>query len=365
MKKLMTVAALVASALVFTGCGGKPKIPANTVAAAYVDLDNLVGNAFDVVDDAIDEIPNKEKRKEMREEFKKFVKDHKPDFKAIDLDWAVFTLGIGEKDKEEIALVIKCDCKKKIPTADASVSEMVKGMGGGKTISSGEKYETYKVNLGGMMFMPIPNMPKSFFVTVAKDQYVILTVDEDVMKKMVDLYANGKGETSDDFDDLADVSSDTIIRIQTAEAETFAKLAGVKEFIENYCKEAGDEDMADLLLDVENLTRDINFSDDIVGAVLTVDAGSRELAKVVESAFNVVAFASRLGVDLVAGNPEGFRSKFGCNSISKDAFAKMVKAVAEEVRDGVEADRSGSTATLTLELDTDDLLEAVVPALFE
>ena len=365
MKKLMTVAALVASALIFTGCGGKPKIPANTVAAAYVDLDNLVGNAFDVVDDAIDEIPNKEKRKEMREEFKKFVKEHKPDFKAIDLDWAVLTFGIGEKDKEEIALVIKCDCKKKIPTADTSVSEMVKGMGGGKTISSGEKYETYKVSLGGgMMFMPIP-LPKSLFVTVAKDQYVILTVDEDVMKKMVDLYANGKGETSDDFDDLADVSSDTIIRIQTAEAETFAKLAGVKEFIENYCKEAGDEDMADLLLDVENLTLDINFSDDIVGAVLTVDAGSRELAKVVESAFNVVAFASRLGVDLVAGNPEGFRSKFGCNSISKDAFAKMVKAVAEEVRDGVEADRSGSTATLTVELDTDDLLEAVVPALFE
>lgn len=365
MKKLMTVAALVASALVFTGCGGKPKIPANTVAAAYVDLDNLIGNAFDVVDDAIDEIPNKEKRKEMREEFKKFVKEHKPDFKAIDLDWAVFTLGIGEKDKEEIALVIKCDCKKKIPSADASVSEMVKGMGKGKPISSGEKYETYKVNFGGgMMFMPIP-VPQSLFVSVAKDQYVILTVDEDVMKKMVDLYANGKGETSDDFDDLADVSSDTIIRIQTAEAETFAKLAGVKEFIENYCKEAGDEDMADLLLDVENLTLDINFSDDIVGAVLTVDAGSRELAKVVESAFNVVAFASRLGVDLVAGDPESFRSKFGCSGISKDAFAKMVKAVAEEARDAVEADRSGSTATLTVELDTDDLLEAVVPAFFE
>ena len=367
MKKLMTVAALVASALIFTGCGGKPQIPENTVAAVYVDLENLVGNAFDVVDDAIDEIPNKEKRKEMREEFKKFVKEHKPDLKAIDAEWLVITMGIDKEAGPEFAAVLKCDCKTPIPSAgNQSVKDLFKD---GKKIASEAKYETVQIPLG-MFGAMIPSevrgmLSPSLFVTIAKDKYVIFTMTKDMTDKMVDLYVNGKGKTSDDFDDLADVGGDTVIRIQTAEVETVAKNLGFKEEIEKFFKEAGDEDMADLILDIENLTLDINFSDDIVGAVLTVDAGSRELAKVVESAFNVVAFASRLGVDLVAGNPEGFRSKFGCSGISKDAFAKMVKAVAEEARDAVEADRSGSTATLTVELDTDDLLEAVVPAFFE
>ena len=139
MKKLMTVAALVASALVFTGCGGKPKIPANTVAAAYVDLDNLIGNAFDVVDDAIDEIPNKEKRKEMREEFKKFVKEHKPDFKAIDAEWLVITMGIDKEAGPEFAAVLKCDCKTPIPSAgNQSVKDLFKD---GKKIASEAKYD--------------------------------------------------------------------------------------------------------------------------------------------------------------------------------------------------------------------------------
>lgn len=364
MKKLMTVAALVASALVFTGCGGKPKIPANTVAAVYVDLENLVGNAFDVVDDAIDEIPNKEKRKEMREEFKKFVKDHKPDIKAVDPEWLTITLGINK----ELAAVVKCNYEKAIPsftmnvvgegTKNQSLKDIVTG--GNKPENSGSNFETYKVN-----GIPIVG---SGFVTFAKGKYVIVTEKKDVMEQMIDLYVNGKGETSDDFDDLTDIGGDTIIRVQTAEVETIAKLAGVKEDIEKFFKEAGDEDMADLILDIENITLDINFSDDIVGAVLTVDAGSRELAKVVESAFNVIAFASRLGVDVGAGaGPMVVPLLKKLNMPIKDSekFAKMIKAVADEARDAVEADRSGSTATLTLELDTDDLLEAVVPAFFE
>ena len=372
MKKLMTVAAIVASALIFTGCGGKPKIPANTAAAVYVDLDNLLDNAMDVVDDAIDEIPNKDQRKEMREEYKKFIKEYKPDFKALDLEWLVVTYGVDKENGTEIAAVLKCDCKAPIPHADnKSVKDLVTAFG--KEVASGAKFNMVEVPLG-MFSRGAPAkyramIPPSLFVTVAKDKYVILTMTQKMAEKMVALYVDGKGETSDDFDDLTDVSSDTIARIQIAEVETIAKNIGAKEEMEKFFKDAGDEDMADLLLDVENITLDVNFSDDILGAVLTVDAGSRKLAKVVESAFNVAAFLSRFVVDLNAGNPMSLRAELGSYGIpvgcSDEMFTKMVRAIAEEARDAVEADRSGSTATLTLELDTDDILEAVVPAIFE
>lgn len=367
MKKLMTVAALVASALIFTGCGGKPQIPENTVAAVYVDIENLVGNAIDVIDDAIDEIPNKDQRKEAREEFKKFIKERKPDLKAIDAEWLVITMGVDKGAGPEFAAVLKCDCKTPIPSAgNQSVKDLFKG---GKKIASEAKYETVQIPpeiFDAMIPTEVRGMlSPSLFVTIAKDKYVIFTMTKDMTDKMVDLYVNGKGKTSDDFDDLTDIGGDTIIRVQTAEVETVAKNLGFKEEIEKFFKEAGDEDMADLILDIENLTLDINFSDDIIGGVLTVDAGSRELAKVVESAFNVAAFASRFAVDMVAGEPEKYRTQFGLGRVSKEAFAKMVKAVAEEARDAVESDRSGSTATLTVELDTGDLLEAIVPALSE
>lgn len=361
MKKLMTALAVASASLLFVGCGGKPKIPANTVAAAYVDLEDLADNALDVIDDAIDEIPNKEMRKEAREEFDKLVKEHKKDLKAVDAEWLVLTVGLDRGNAPEIAAVVKCDYNAKIPGANNLSLKECAAMSGSK-VASKEKYETFRASV------PVVG---SAYVSFVDGKYIVVAEDEAVSEKIVALYADGKGETSDDFDDLTDIGGDTVARIQTAKVETFLKVTGgekwkdVRKDIEKFFEDAGDEDLGDLLLDIGNVTLDINFSDDVLGYVLSVDAGSRKLAKVVESAFNVIAFASRVGTTVGTGVVTKFNPllrQFGLAGQS-ETIEKAIKAIADQIRDAVDVDRSGSTATLTVEFDTDDLLEALVPAL--
>ena len=356
MKKLMAVAALSATSLLVVGCGGKPKIPANTVAAAYVDLDKLVWNA------AVDEIPDKDMRKEMQKAIDDFMKDHKKDIKAVDAQWALLAVtlpkegfGIGSPKG---TLVVKCDCEKKIPSADKSLKDLMPMFG--LTRKGDEKgCDIYEGD--------VPVLGPSY-IAVVEGKYVIRTdKDEGLMKSMIALYKDGDGEKSKDFGDLTDLDGDTVARFQVAEAETIAKITGMKEQIEKFGKEIDDEDLADMLLDIENVTLDVNFSDDVLGLKLAVDAGSKELAKVVESLFNIVAFANRVYVDaalLDAGGTTSMLRKVGADSMTGKTVAKGIKAAAKYLREAAESDRSGSTATLTYELDTDDLIEALVPAFF-
>ena len=57
MKKMMCILATAIAALVLTGCGGKPKIPANTVVACYVDLEKCLKNGNDIAELVIDNLP--------------------------------------------------------------------------------------------------------------------------------------------------------------------------------------------------------------------------------------------------------------------------------------------------------------------
>ena len=352
MKKLMAVAALAATSLLVVGCGGKPKIPANTVAAAYVDLDKLVWNAADVVDDIVDEIPNKDMRKEIQKAIDDFMKDHKQDIKAVDAQWALVTFSVDKTP----ALVVRCDCEKKIPLKDTPFHDTNL-----KDIISQVCPAEGDIHRASVPFFG------SVYVSIVSGKYLIVTVDEKQAKSLVALYKDGEGEKSKDFGDLTDLDGDTVARFQVAEAETIAKITGMKETIEKFGKEIDDEDLADMLLDIENVTLDVNLSDDVLGLKLAVDAGSKELAKVVESLFNVAVFANRVYVDAAllehpSARPlhEMFRSLCG----SRKQGDNVLKAVAKYLREAAESDRSGSTATLTYELDTEDFIEAAVPAYF-
>lgn len=356
MKKLLTAAVVVAMSVMFVGCGGKPKIPANTVAAAYVDLDKLVWNAADVVEDVIDELP-KEMREDAEKTFKDFMKEHKDDIKAIDPEWACLTVGLDKKTgRQEVAVVIKCDYEKKLPSVDSSLEDALKAMAGeGK-----DKVEGCDVCAigGGMMSF----LPGKFSVGFVDKKYLVCAIvatDEDkkFFERMIVLYKDGKGETTNDFDDLTDLGGDTVARIQTAEVDTLIDILGVREDVKKFAEDCGDDDLVDLFTDFSNITLDVNFSDDIVGFELAVDAGSRKLAKLVEGAFEIVAFGGRVATALGVGFNDLVRMECG-----KEA-AGCVKAAADLLRDCLEADRSGSVATLTLEIDTDDLIEVLVPEL--
>ncbi len=367
MKKLIIAVALAASTVLFTGCGGEPKIPANTVAAAYVDLDKALWNIADVVELVIDGLPA-EQRKSAETEFDAFVKEHKKDISAVDPEWACVTVEqTPGKLSPDFALVVKCDTKAKIPAAGMSLEEIAEsGLKKVETLHDCPVYAYVEAGYSG----PIRRYAGASGLCIAfvDGKYVICTAvhgfvkDEDkaFAGRMIALYKNGDGERSGDFGSLTELEDDTIARVQVAEAETIAGILKVEEEIKKFGKDVGDEDLVDMFMDVENVTLDVNLSDDILGCVLTVDAGSRELAKVVESAMTLVKFSSRVYTSVGVALGAKLDGK-----MLQVVDTETIKAIGEQARDAVEVDRSGSTAVLTVEFDTDDLAEAVIAAFFK
>ena len=96
MKKMMCILATAIAALVLTGCGGKPKIPANTVVACYVDLEKCLKNGNDIAELVIDNLPKHLKGKaedaheKAREEFEK-------NLSSFDFKWLAVTVGTDGK----------------------------------------------------------------------------------------------------------------------------------------------------------------------------------------------------------------------------------------------------------------------------
>jgi len=368
MKKLMIASALVAASVLFAGCGGKPKIPANTVAAAYVDLDKAVWNTADVVETIIGELP-KEMRKEVEEEYEKFLDEHKKDIKAVDAEWACVTVEASKGSATpDVAVVVKCDCKEKIPSAGVSLEELAAvALKKVDTINGCDVYAYVESGFGSPMHK-IAGC-SGMCIAFVDGKYIVCTsvkgfVNDEAKAfagRMIDLYKNGKGEKSGDFGDLTDLEDDTVLRIQTAEVATVAEILGAKEQIEQFGKEIDDEDLTDMFLDIENITLDVNLSDDVLGFVYKVDAGSREFAKVVESSFNVAKFACRVYSSV---GPAALSDALSKVPLLSGIDGQTAKAISKHAREAVEVDRSGSTATFTVELDTEDLIEDVVEALF-
>lgn len=355
MKKFVWGVALAAVALVLTGCGGKPKIPENTVAACYIDLEKCVDNGKDIAELIIDNLP-KSLKGLAEEQFEDFLKTYKEEIKPYDLEWATVTVGKGENGPE-VSLVVKCDYEEKGKSGESLVSQM-KALAGG-TVTSKLGVDVCRASL--------PALGKSYMAFVDKC-YVIVTDNETVLEKMIRLYKDGEGETSDAFDDLTDLGSDTVARFQTADVETIVDIFDLRRDLERWGETCDDEDLVDDILDVGNITLDINLSDDILGCELTIEAGSKQFAKAVEGLFHIVAIVNRLTADGVAA--AGEYAKLLPNSVRSEieGAAKMLKAdtlkeLSKMMRDGLEVDRSGSTVKIAYGIDTEDLVELIAPFL--
>ena len=193
MKKMMCILATAIAALVLTGCGGKPKIPANTVVACYVDLEKCLKNGHDIAELVIDNLPKHLKGKaedaheKAREEFEK-------NLSSFDFKWLAVTVGTDGKGTEEIAAVVRCDYQEKNDDGNNLVRLVEMAMG--------EKCET-KFD-ADVVFGRLPELGRCY-VAFVDEEYVIVTKNLDTLEKIVRLYADGKGDTSDAFDDLTDL----------------------------------------------------------------------------------------------------------------------------------------------------------------
>lgn len=359
MKRLLYGLAMAVAALSLVGCGAKPKIPENTLVAGYVDLEKAISHGQDVVELVIDNMPKPYQGK-VQEGYDEAMKAFKENVAPYNLKWAAWTLGKGKHGFER-TLVIRCDYLEKGKDGKSMIAWAEDGLGAKTRTRFG----------ADVLEGRFPEFGKGMAAFV-DEQYVILADDEDTLEKMIRLYRGEGGETSKAFDDLADLGSDTVARIQTADAKSIVEIFDLRHEIEVLAQNCDDDDLADDILDIGNVTLDINFSDDVLGAELTVEAGSKDLAKAVEGVFNILALGNRLGADAVAA--VGSFGKFVSPKISRDFDVDglrdmlkedTLKELAALVRDGMKVSRSGSTVKVAVEYDTEDLAELIVPKLTE
>lgn len=341
--------ALVVAAMTLTGCGDKPKIPENTLAAVYVDLDNLIDNGIEVAKMAIDEMPD-DKAEEAQKGLDEAVKTYKKQFKQCKFQWAVFTAGVtdGNISRPELAFVIRCDYDKE--AEDGSTFRKLF-----------EENLMHNISWGETEFV--------------EGKYVITANTSDVMDKMIALYRDGKGETSDAFDDLADLDGDTVARAQIAGLKTWVDVFDGEEEIKRIGKDCDDEDLIDDLMDGGPIMLDFKLSEDVFGTELAVDAGSKDLAKALEGVGNILKFSSRVGVDLgcttVARTlvepirrsrmAAGRELEDGAAALGKMMEDEGVRELVKQVREASSCERSGAKVRFKCEYDTEDFLEQLIP----
>lgn len=350
MKKILTVVSALALSILFTGCSG-PKLPDDTLAAAYINLSVALDNGVDFIEAAIAELPDSAKEKAgklLKENLDKF----EDDIDEIDPKWALVMV-CGSKNAEPcFGAVVRCDYEAKIAQMNNTPFKELLTIGDKeyKTINDLKVYQKGNVLL-----------------TFVDGKYVLVVgkkygdASDTFLRKLIALYRDGDGETSDDFDDIDDLDGDAVARVKTAEVGTIVDLMGLRETVLEFGEKADDEDLAEDILDIGSITVDVVLGGDELGARFEFDAGSSEIAKVVEGALNVVAFANKIAVDACAGMAN-MLGDFGVKEDAVKCFqGDTGKELAEILRQSVEIDRSGSTVTCENILDTGDLMELIIP----
>ncbi len=350
MKKMPGIVAAVAASLILAGCGGDVRLPANTVAACYLDVDRTLLNVKDITEMVIDKLP-KDMREEAEKAYEEAIEQYKKNFRCFDVEWAVATVGMDKSSPEPApAIVVKADLKAKNEQG-ATLVDMVKGLVDG---------QESQVAGAPALTCVLPALGRSTLAFV-DDTYVIAAHDAGALEKMVRLYKDGEGATSDSFDDLTDLDGDTVARLQTADVSTLVDLFDCRKTVEEYGEKCGDKDLVKMLLDIGSVTVDVKASEDVLGSVLTLDAGSAELAKIVEGAANVYAFACRIGCAALQCCGQSVLP--GLIDVPLPAGdAKYFKEFADIYREACEVERDGSVVTLGCIVDMEDVVDIVVPA---
>ena len=348
--KMFKLACLLLLALAVAGCGKKVSVPEKTIIAAYIDIEKAYLNGKSCAQTIIDALPSAEREKAK----KKFDKDMQKIEKAVEelsAEWAVVTFGgnlkkltrssIGDAE-EDFAVAVKVDADK-----DA-VKKVLKDVFDMKDVEADRK--------NGHVVFECKNA-KDVRVGLIDDQYLIFSPGEDAFDDMFDLYA-GKGKASDEFDDLARISGDTVCRIQTAPVSRLLERFELTREIEKFGEAAEDEELVNMVLNMGSISLDVNI-DDEVGLALHVACDSSSDAKVIENLMRSFATFARVGCDIVAylaENPDQIDRPLSRKKKNELVGAKdLVINLAKNIK----ADRSWSVATLSFTLKTEIIADFI------
>ncbi len=353
MTKALKLLCLSILALVAAGCGKKVLVPEKTIVAAYIDFEKAYDKGKSVAETLLDAMPSSEK-KEARKEYDEAVKMIDKIKDKLDVEWAVVAFGgdlksLARHPENNIAVAIKVSADEK------AVIDVLNDMSEADGVKHSIKAE--KKN-GHIVFVDEEEDDPSDYMGLVDGKYLIASPSKDAFEDMFDLYA-GKGKASDEFGDLSKISGDTVCRISTAPVSSLLKRFELTRYVEKFGEACDDNELVDMVLNMGAISLDVNVGDEL-GVALHVDCDSSSDAKTIESLMRSAAFISRVAFDGCAylgkdtdvaedlGLPRSLREIY---SNGKDLYVNLAK--------GVEADRSGSVATLSLMVETEKLAEFI------
>ena len=347
MKKLLSIACLASMAIAITGCGGKPKVPENTVAAAYINVEKAYENIVDVASAFIDIMPAKAKES-AKQEFEMVQGQAKEFLDELNPKWAVVSFGgefdrLGGSPEECAAAVLKVDAKEE--KLVAKIKELAAGMG------AEGKDGVYRLN--------------GAFVGNIGGDYVVVGASKESFSEMFDLYS-GKGKASGEFDGLSDLSGDTVARLATVPISSLIERFELARHIEKFGEECGDKELADMITGLGPISYDLTFGMDEIGASLNFGFRNAKDAETFGHLLHSIAFLSRVGFDAssYALGSKMLDSVRG-NSFISDAmgpiskFSNAAGEVCKLYAKAVKAKCEGATASLSCVFDTDEALKLV------
>ena len=346
MVKMLKLTCLTVLALTVAGCGRKVLVPEKTVVAAYIDLEKAYHNGKSVANTLIDALPSDERDRAKKdyEETLKIIDKFKDN---LDPEWAVITFGGNLKELAEnqrhpekiIAVAIKVNA-----TEDA-VKKVLKDVFKKDDVKSDKKDGHIVFDLDKD---PLRIVGSKEYLGLVDGKYVIYSPSRDAFDDMFDLYA-GRGKASDEFDDLSNISGNTICRISTAPVASLLKRFELTREIEKFGDACEDGDLVDMILNMGPISLDVGVGNEL-GLALHVNCDSSSDAKMVESLMRSAAFLARLGCDAGAVGAKNHASfYFWFSEISIPAEAQDVFI---NLAHNVEADRTWNVATLSAALET-------------
>ena len=347
MKKSLRFTCLAILALAVAGCGRKPRVPENTVAAAYIDLERAYENGKLLVGSVINEFPKSSRPSKMKAygDALALIDEYR---NSLNPRWAVVAFGgmigdLARAPRENIAMAIRINTDE--GAADKMLRKWMTQMTGRDDIEparleNGAVYEAYSLYAGRI-----------------EDDFLILANSKDAFTAMFDLYT-GKARPSKDFTKLADISGNMVARISTVPIHSLIDRFGLAGEVEQFGKVGDDEDLADMILHLGPVTLDILADGDDIGLSLRIVCGSSDDAKILEHVFQTIAFLSRAGFDLcayLADNPNRLPEKFRHyrNKInqSKKFFIAASRAF--------DAARDGRIAEITFASSMDEIAKSI------
>ena len=353
MIRTLKLTCLTVLVLIVAGCGKKVLVPEKTVVAAFIDLEKAYDNGKSVVSTLIDALPSDE-RSRAKKEYEEALKIIDKFKDNLDPEWAVVAIGGNLKDLAEnqhrpeklIAVAIKVNAD------DDAVKKVLKDVFKKDDVKSDKKDGHIVFDFGNERLGIVGGKEH---LGLVDGKYVIYSPSRDAFDDMFDLYA-GKGKASDEFDDLSNISGNTICRISTAPVASLLTRFELTREIEKFGDACEDKDLVDMILNMGPISLDVGAGNEL-GLALHVNCDSSSDAKTIESLMQSAAFLARLGCDAGAVGAKNharfnfFFKKIEIPEEAKDIFINLAR--------NVEADRSWNVATLSVALETAKLADFI------